>query len=167
MSLYNIRLLFIVVIAQTLSYSVLSLPTKQDPRSSLLDTLTKRVELKCSIDADCKELVLCKDNATNCYCNPNTALCDWKDRTIRPRWRRSISDNVLNLVQDDIGPDTCGKDRKVLSNWFLTHGSPTLLEDPIPENVLPTFPNPYEDPNKPPLQPDDIEGKLIIMFLLQ
>ena len=56
-------------------------------------------------------------------------------------------------MPDDIGPDTCGKDRKLLSNWFRGHGGVSLLEEPIPVLVHPTEPNPYDDPNKPPLHP--------------
>ena len=29
--------------------------------------------------------------------------------------------------------DLCGQDRVTLSEWFWTHGSPSLLLDPIPE----------------------------------
>ena len=130
-------------------------------RSPLMDSADEKSStLKCLVDDDCKQLKLCKGNVENCFCNQKLSLCDWKDRTVRPRWRRSISDNEVQLNEDDIGPDTCGKDRTLLSNWFLTHGSPDLLEDPIPENVLPTFPNPYDDPNKPPLQPDEVSGVL-------
>jgi len=59
---------------------------------------------------------------------------------------------------EDIGPDTCGQDRKKLSSWFLSHGSPSLLLDPIPPLVSPTSPNPYDDPSKPPLPPAEITG---------
>ena len=41
---------------------------------------------------------------------------------------------------------------------FLTHGMPELLLDPIPALVLPTDPNPYDDPNNPPLPPAQIPG---------
>ena len=41
---------------------------------------------------------------------------------------------------------------------FLSHGMPELLLDPIPALVLPTDPNPYDDPNNPPLPPDQIPG---------
>ena len=154
----NSRLVFVLVILQMFVSFTLSSPTRQDDYSTVHRSFSQKLTLKCSVDQDCDDLLLCKDNRTNCYCNQKTSHCDWIDRTIRPRWRRSVSDISVQLAQDDIGPDTCGKDRKLLSNWFLAHGSPDLLEDPIPENVLPTFPNPYDDPNKPPLQPNETSG---------
>ena len=154
----NSRLVFVLVILQILVSLSLSSPTRKGDYSTLHRSSNPKLALKCSTDQDCDDLLLCTDNRTNCYCNQNTSHCDWIDRAIRPRWRRSVADISVQLAQDDIGPDTCGKDRKLLSNWFLTHGSPDLLKDPIPENVLPTFPNPYDDPNKPPLQPDEVSG---------
>ena len=156
MRLDNSRLFVSFLFLQLFCCLAHSSPTRQESIDTLHSSLDKDLTLKCSQDVDCHDLILCKDNKLNCFCNQKTSRCDWKDRSIRARWRRSVSD--LELSEEDIGPDTCGKDRKVLSNWFLTHGSPNLLEDPIPENVLPTFPNPYDDPNKPPLQPDEVSG---------
>ena len=157
MKIDNLRPYIYFLFLQLLCCLTQSSPTRQESLDVLQSNLDNDSTLKCSEDKDCHDLILCRDNKTNCFCNTKSSKCDWKDHTIRPRWRRSVSD--LALSEDDIGPDTCGKDRKVLSNWFLTHGSPNLLEDPIPENVLPTFPNPYDDPNKPPLQPDEVSGR--------
>lgn len=156
MKIDNSRLFVYFLFLQLLCCLAQSSPTRQESFDVLQSNFDKDSTLKCFEDEDCHDLILCRDNKTNCFCNKKSSKCDWKDHTIRPRWRRSVSD--LAPSEDDIGPDTCGKDRKVLSNWFLTHGSPNLLEDPIPENVLPTFPNPYDDPNKPPLQPDEVSG---------
>ena len=156
-----INLLSVLAVLQLYVSVTFASPAIKEGSSSLRRATNKDAALKCSVDEDCNNLLLCKDNKTNCYCNPKTSRCDWRDHTIRPRWRRSVSDNAVVLEEDDIGPDTCGKDRMVLSNWFLTHGSPNLLEEPIPENVLPTDPNPFDDPYKPPLQPDEISGTII------
>merc|ERR1711934_662463 len=56
----------------------------------------------------------------------------------------------LALTNEDIGPDTCGKDRTKLSNWFKQHGSPDLLLDPRPPLVRIIDPDPYSDPSNPP-----------------
>lgn len=39
----------------------------------------------------------------------------------------------------------------MLGDWFVRHGAPDLLLDPIPEYVGPVVENPYLDPNNPPL----------------
>jgi len=153
---FNTKLLCILPFLQLFCCLAHSSPAGPYIFEALQPNLVKDSALRCSVDDDCHELILCRENKTNCFCNQKTSKCDWKDFAIRPRWRRSVSD--LTFADEDIGPDTCGKDRKALSNWFLKHGSPDLLEDPIPENVLPTFPNPYDDPNKPPLQPDEVSG---------
>ena len=154
----DLKLLLPLIGVQVFACNIFALLNTEDQESSLYHVSSPGHPLKCNTDEDCRDLLLCKSNVTNCYCNQKTTVCDWKDRGLRPRWRRSVLDNEVELLQDDIGPDTCGKDRKVLSNWFLTHGSPSLLEEPIPELVLPTYPNPFDDPNKPPLQPDEISG---------
>ncbi len=48
------------------------------------------------------------------------------------------------------GPETCGQDRAVLADWFLEHGSPSLLLDPRPPYVEIIEPDPYDDPSNPP-----------------
>ncbi|TRY73604.1 hypothetical protein TCAL_08181 [Tigriopus californicus] len=63
-----------------------------------------------------------------------------------------------SVFAEDIGPDTCGQDRKVLSSWFISHGSPRLLLAPLPPLFMNVTEDPYEDPNKPPLSPEDIPG---------
>lgn len=63
-----------------------------------------------------------------------------------------------NIGQKDIGPDTCGQDRKILAAWYQSHGKTDLLLEPIPPLVLPTTPNPYDDPANPPLPPSQISG---------
>merc|ERR1711973_1058241 len=78
--------------------------------------------------------------------------CQWARPETRPRWRRSV-DEGIHQDTPDIGPDTCGNDRHTLSQWFLSHGMPELLLDPIPALVLPTDPNPYDDPNNPHCPP--------------
>ena len=50
--------------------------------------------------------------------------------------------------------DTCGQDRSVLGNWLNSHGSPSLLLEPIPDVVSNVSSNPYDDPNNPPPSPD-------------
>ena len=46
----------------------------------------------------------------------------------------------------------------LLFNRFLSHGMPSLLLEPIPPLVLPTQPDPYDNPENPPLPPDQIPG---------
>ena len=50
--------------------------------------------------------------------------------------------------------DTCGQDRVVLGDWFVAHGSPYLLEDPIPPLVSTVDTDPYADSSNPPSSPD-------------
>ena len=50
--------------------------------------------------------------------------------------------------------DTCGKDRVVLGDWFVAHGSPDLLEEPIPTLVGYVSTNPYDDTTNPPPSTD-------------
>jgi len=71
--------------------------------------------------------------------------------------RRRNEDGVFGQ-EHNVGPDTCGQDRTTLSTWYLKHGQPRLLLEPIPPLVLPTSPNPYKDPSKPPLPPSEIPG---------
>ena len=54
--------------------------------------------------------------------------------------------------------DVCGQDRLKLADWFLHHGSPSLLEDPIPDYVSPPPSNPYDDPDNPPEEPYPATG---------
>ena len=136
-----------------ISSIVLALPSKDKYVAPSSVTLRQKVALKCDTDGDCLDLILCKDDTTNCYCNQRTQKCDWTRPETRARWRRSAVNGRESVTPDDIGPDTCGKARHLLSNWFLRHGGANLLEEPIPELVLPTAPNPYDDPNKPPLHP--------------
>jgi len=50
--------------------------------------------------------------------------------------------------------DTCGQNRTVLGNWFIVHGGPDLLEDPIPYYVAPVEEDPYQNPDYPPEDPN-------------
>ena len=136
-----------------ISSIALALPSKDKYVATSSLTSKRGFALKCDTDRDCLDLILCKDDTTNCYCNQKTQKCDWRRPEVRARWRRSALSTRENITPDDIGPDTCGKARRLLSNWFLRHGGVNLLEEPIPELVLPTGPNPYDDPNKPPLHP--------------
>jgi len=56
---------------------------------------------------------------------------------------------VIGLVLQT-GADLCGQDRETLAEWFWTHGSPSLLLEPIPEYVGPVIDNPYDNPDMPP-----------------
>jgi len=62
------------------------------------------------------------------------------------------------LENKDIGPDTCGQDRKILGQWFQSHGGFDLISDPRPPLVNFLGTDPYDDPSNPPLQPDEISG---------
>ncbi len=55
------------------------------------------------------------------------------------------------------GPDTCGQDRDVLASWFLTHGMPYLMLDPLPPLFDNVTENPYDNPLNPP-SPDPPES---------
>jgi len=50
--------------------------------------------------------------------------------------------------------DLCGQDRIKLADWFFRNGSPSLLEEPIPEYVAPVEENPYDNPDYPPEDPN-------------
>jgi hypothetical protein len=56
---------------------------------------------------------------------------------------------------EDFGPETCGKDRTLLANWFREHGSPSLLLNPQPPLFRVLDPNPYSDPSNPPPRDTD------------
>ena len=61
-------------------------------------------------------------------------------------------------IDIDIGPDTCGRDRKELSQWFMDRGSTDLILDPVPPLVQEVTKNPYKDPTNPPIPPEEISG---------
>jgi len=50
--------------------------------------------------------------------------------------------------------DTCGQNRTILGDWFVSHGSPDLLLQPIPEYVGELTENPYDNPDYPPDDPN-------------
>jgi len=54
--------------------------------------------------------------------------------------------------------DTCGQDRKKLGDWFVSHGSPSLLLEPLPDYVGEVTEDPYADPNNPPYPPSGYCG---------
>jgi len=54
--------------------------------------------------------------------------------------------------------DLCGQDRIKLADWFFRNGSPSLLEEPIPEYVAPVEENPYDNPDYPPDYPGGVCG---------
>merc|ERR1712107_798514 len=56
---------------------------------------------------------------------------------------------VTRFEIEDIGPDTCGKDRKILGQWFQSHGGSNLLSDPRPPLVNFLETDPYDDPANP------------------
>ena len=60
----------------------------------------------------------------------------------------------LLLLFGPASSDTCGQDRVVLGDWFIAHGSPTLLEEPIPSLVSSVTVDPYLDPSNPPASQD-------------
>ena len=66
---------------------------------------------------------------------------------------------ILLFCVHMVWSDLCGQDRVLLADWFLHHGSPTLLEDPLPQYVDPPDSNPYDDPSNPPDDPNP-GGKL-------
>lgn len=75
---------------------------------------------ECGKDEDCLTLPLC-ESFDACTCKDGQ--CEFRIPANRPRWRRSTADMVANnssdeILTDDIGPDTCDKDRQVLSNWY-------------------------------------------------
>jgi len=147
----------ILIFATTLA---LSAKLQRIKAATLPDTLGDKKTLSCLEDADCARFELCQGGGVNinshCKCSLKRE-CQWARPETRPRWRRSVDEGIQQDTPD-IGPDTCGKDRHTLSQWFLSHGMPELLLDPIPALVLPTDPNPYDDPNNPPLPPDQIPG---------
>jgi len=49
--------------------------------------------------------------------------------------------------------DTCGQNRTLLGNWFIEHGSPDLLLEPLPPLVAEVDTSPYLDPSNPPSDP--------------
>jgi len=59
----------------------------------------------------------------------------------------------LVLIFGKAQADTCGQNRKLLGDWFVSHGSPDLLLDPIPQYVAEVTEDPYLDPNNPPYTP--------------
>lgn len=61
---------------------------------------------------------------------------------------------ILLFCVHMVWSDLCGQDRVLLADWFLHHGSPTLLEDPLPQYVDPPDSNPYDDPSNPPDDPN-------------
>jgi len=60
---------------------------------------------------------------------------------------------VFSIQAQSILGDTCGQDRTKLGDWFVEHGSPSLLQDPIPEYVGEVNDDPYADPENPPDDP--------------
>jgi len=54
--------------------------------------------------------------------------------------------------------DTCGQNRTVLGDWFILHGSPSLLLEPLPPLVAEVLTDPYLDPSNPPSDPWSSEG---------
>ncbi len=70
----------------------------------------------------------------------------------------AVKEKKMNRNEPDIGPETCGQDRQVLSTWFREHGSSSLILDPRPPLVEVVEENPYLDPSNPPLQPDELSG---------
>jgi len=65
-----------------------------------------------------------------------------------------LSCTILISVLGGALADTCGEDRVKLGDWFVAHGSPNLLLDPIPEYVGPVDEDPYADPENPPEDPN-------------
>lgn len=61
---------------------------------------------------------------------------------------------LLPLLISTASSDTCGQDRVLLGDWFVAHGSPDLLEKPIPPLVDYVNTNPYDDPSNPPPSAD-------------
>eukprot|EP00116_Pleurobrachia_bachei_P008660 sb/3468922/ len=61
---------------------------------------------------------------------------------------------VLFLLPLPAAGDTCGQDRVTLGDWFVAHGSPSLLEEPIPTLVSILQTDPYLDPSNPPPSPN-------------
>ena len=57
------------------------------------------------------------------------------------------------LIISEVFADTCGQDRKLLGDWFVEHGSPDLLETPIPNLVNDFTSNPYDNSTNPPPSP--------------
>jgi len=123
--------------------------------------------LECRRNSDCSRFDLCRRTAHStglrssergaaaaavCVCENQTCVRQHpteSTKTKSPRRRRNVPTNS-GRIQEDIGPDTCGQDRKLLSSWFLKHGQASLLLDPIPQLTASTGPNPYDDPTKPP-----------------
>jgi len=60
----------------------------------------------------------------------------------------------LFLLNQFASCDLCGQDRIKLADWFIRHGSPSLLEEPIPDYVAPVEENPYDNPDYPPADPN-------------
>ena len=74
----------------------------------------------CESDQDCNQLAMCQSHKCECYpfsdefLGPRCVKTTWANRI-----RRAVNDNVPALGSPDIGPDTCGQDRKLLGEWYV------------------------------------------------
>ena len=74
----------------------------------------------CESDQDCHQLAMCQSHQCECYpfsdefLGPRCVKTTWANRI-----RRAVNDNLPALRSPDIGPDTCGQDRKLLGEWYV------------------------------------------------
>lgn len=66
---------------------------------------------QCQTLQDCQELSFCATEPCECF-----HFSSLGSRCVKLSWAEKIRQN-LNLRSSDIGPDTCGQDRKLLGAW--------------------------------------------------
>ena len=73
----------------------------------------------CESDQDCHRLAMCQNTQCECYPFSNEFL---GPRCVKTTWANKIRDALNSLPalgSPDIGPDTCGQDRKLLGEWYV------------------------------------------------
>merc|ERR1711963_216894 len=101
---------------------------------------------RCIRDSDCTQQAMCqRGEPCECFHFSNEIL---GPRCVKLSWGYKLRGRraALTSHQRDIGPDTCGQDRKLLGKWFQSHGESSLIIEPRPPLTNMASEDPYADP---------------------